>query len=381
MLVFLCGYRIDVFGLRWIVVWICSGIRQCSSGGGGHFEQALNPYSASLSGDNFMANIPNYMPLLYIVMYPIGLLEWEDAKIVFAFLNYFFFLATVFLFLTKSGVERGIVFVFSTLVILGFTYGNVVSNAQTTIFMGFCAVIAYCYRKNSTILTIALTFLLIKHSVGVPIVFGFFLAGFRKESILSGILMLLIISVTALVFGVTPVEFLQSMLQVNSQTYTSQGSLGGPGDLISLSQKLFHTPYSPIGLLSLCLYLFFALIVYLKKPHTSQIIATSIVLSLVSLPHLGYDYYLLFIALVLAFKNMRVTYLHLYVVCFTLFLWRCSFLKPWIDAINLTLFPNWGKTHWAMDMGIPFCVFVVMNLFLMGYVFLNAKSSASKQPF
>ena len=46
----------------------------------GEFEQAINPYIAYLNGDVFLANGPNYMPLMYYVMFPFGLLEWREER-------------------------------------------------------------------------------------------------------------------------------------------------------------------------------------------------------------------------------------------------------------------------------------------------------------
>lgn len=344
----------------------------------GAFQSAINPYFANLNGDAFMANAPNYMPLLYFLMYPFALLEWNNAKIAFAFLNFFLFLATLAILLVKAK-HRAYVMLFSICAILGFTYSNVVANAQSTIFMGFCIVGAYFFRKNAFVLTLMLTLVLIKHSVGVPVLLGFFLAGYRKEVFFACMMMFVVILISSIKFSINPFELIQMMLQVNASTYTSIGSLGGPADLVSLSQKIFHKPYSIISCLIVLIYLGFILSVWKNKPSTSQIVSASIVLSLATLPHLGYDYYLLFIALVLMMEGRKLDFAILFTLGLSLFLWRCSFLKPWIDFVSNKIIYSDDATYWAMNMGIPFCIVVVFCFTFIIFVTLLTKELPSKK--
>lgn len=327
----------------------------------GRFDEAVNPYLASLNGDNFMANIPNYMPLMYYIMFPFGVLDWENAKSAFAFFNFFLFFLTLLICFYKTK-RQDIVFLLSCFVILGYTYGNVITNAQSTIFIGMWIVIAYYFRTNPVILTLSLSFVMVKHSVGVPIVFAFFLIGYRKEACFACLIVFLVFLVSALKFQVNPIDFIKMMLQVNSGSYTSSASLGGPGDIISLSQKIFHKPYSIISSFNLIVYALFAIMVWKNKLSVCWVVSGSIVLSLVSLPHLGYDYYLLFIVLVLMADTGRINFVFIFTLFISLFLWRCSFLKPWIDAFSGKIGGGLDieKTHWAMNMGIPFCIFLVI---------------------
>ena len=344
----------------------------------GEFEQAINPYIAYLNGDVFLANGPNYMPLMYYVMFPFGLLEWEGAKIAFALWNIALFCGTIVLFI-RYGINRAFVYGAGILAVLGYCFGNVIGNAQSAIMIGFFIALAYCFRHKSIILSIALAFVCIKHSFGLPLLLGFFLAGYRREVIAAGVLVALVVCLFSLQTHISPIEVMKLLSQVNASHYASGGALGGPSDLFSLSQKLFHNPISPISLIILVIYASFVWIVYAYKPSTSAIISASIVLALFTLPHLGYDGYMLFIALLIAkdsYKSFSLQMLAL--VAITLFIYRGQKLKPYIDSLSATIMQllNGGgqhtiqETHWAMNMGVPFCIAMCVGFALVFYLLL-----------
>lgn len=344
----------------------------------GEFEQAINPYIAYLNGDVFLANGPNYMPLMYYVMFPFGLLEWEGAKIAFALWNIALFCGTIVLF-ARYGINRAFVYGAGILAVLGYCFGNVIGNAQSAIMIGFFIALAYCFRHKSIILSIALAFVCIKHSFGLPLLLGFFLAGYRREVIAAGVLVALVVCLFSLQTHISPIEVMKLLSQVNAAHYASGGALGGPSDLFSLSQKLFHNPISPISLIILVIYASFVWIVYAYKPSTSAIISASIVLALFTLPHLGYDGYMLFIALLIAkdsYKSFSLQMLAL--VAITLFIYRGQKLKPYIDSLSATIMQllNGGgqhtiqETHWAMNMGVPFCIAMCVGFALVFYLLL-----------
>lgn len=303
----------------------------------GEFEQALNPYIAYLNGDVFLANGPNYMPLMYYVMFPFGLLEWEGAKIAFALCNIALFCGTIVLFI-RYGTNRGFLYAASILVVLGYCFGTVIGNAQSAIMIGFFIALAYCFRHKPIILSIALAFVCIKHSFGLPLMLGFFLAGYRREVIAAGVLVALVVCLFSLQTHTSPIEVMKLLSQVNAAHYASGSALGGPSDLFSLSQKLFHNPISPVILIIVAIYISFAWIVYAYKPSEGAIISASIVLSLFTLPHLGYDGYMLFLALLIAKDSYKAFSLPmLALLAITIFIYRGQKLKPYIDSLSATI--------------------------------------------
>lgn len=303
----------------------------------GEFEQAINPYIAYLNGDVFLANGPNYMPLMYYVMFPFGLLEWEGAKIAFALCNIALFCGTIFLF-ARYGINRAFVYGSGILAVLGYCFGNVIGNAQSAIMIGFFIALAYCFRHKPIVLSIALAFVCIKHSFSLPLLLGFFLAGYRREVIAAGVLVALVVCLFSLQTHTSPIEVMKLLSQVNAAHYASGSALGGPSDLFSLSQKLFHNPISPVSLIIVAIYISFAWIVYAYKPSEGAIISASIVLSLFTLPHLGYDGYMLFLALLIAKDSYKAFSLPmLALLAITLFIYRGAKLKPYIDSLSATI--------------------------------------------
>lgn len=344
----------------------------------GEFEQAINPYIAYLNGDVFLANGPNYMPLMYYVMFPFGLLEWEGAKIAFALCNIALFCGVIALFI-RYGINRGFVYGVAILAVLGYCFGNVIGNAQSAIMIGFFIALAYCFRHKPIVLSIALAFVCIKHSFGLPLLLGFFLAGYRREVIAAGVLVALVVCAFSLQTHTSPIDTLRLLSQVNAAHYASGSALGGPSDLFSLSQKLFHNPISPISLIILAIYASFVWIVYAYKPEQGAIISASIVLALFTLPHLGYDSYMLFLALLIAKDSYKASSLPmLALLAFTLFIYRGQTLKPYIDSISQAIMQllNGGgqhtiqETHWAMNMGVPFCIAMCVGFALVFYLLL-----------
>ena len=334
---------------------------QLWTSGGGHLD-VINPYVAFLEGDRFMSNGPNYMPFMYFFMMPFAFLDWESAKIAFGLLNIILFLATVFL-LYVAGVPRLFLWFVSVLVLFGYTYGNVIGNAQSAIIVGFGVVLAYSFRHKPWIMVIGLSLVCVKHSFALPILLGFFLCGYYKEVFGSALIAFGFVCLFGLKVGASPIEVLHLLSQVNAQHYLGDHALGGPSDLMSLSQKLFGTPYSMISLVIVLVYVSFVVLVWRFKPKTHKVVAASIVLSLLTLPHLGYDHYMLFVAICLASLSCKYEKVVLYMIVLALFLWRGEkIFKPLFDRLNPDV-----SIHWAMNMGVVFCVCVIVLFALALY--------------
>ena len=311
-----------------------------------------------------MANTPNYMPFMYFLMLPFAFLDWESTKIAFGLCSIVLFIATILL-LYIASVPRFFLWFMSVLVLLGYTYGNVIGNAQSTIIVGFGVSLAYCFRHKPWIVIVGLSLVCIKHSFALPILLGFFLCGYCKEVIASALVAFSFTWLFGLKVGTSPFEVLYFLSQVNAYQYMSEGSFGGPSDLMSLSQKLFGAPYSAISLVIVLIYVSFAVLVWKLKPKVNLVIASSIVLFLISLPHLGYDHYMLFVAICLASVSLDIKSL-CYMVIVALFLWRgYGVFKPLFDRLNPEL-----STHWAMNMGTAFCVFVIVLFLIAMYALI-----------
>ena len=194
-----------------------------------------------------MANGPNYMPFMYFLMMPFAFLDWESAKVAFGLCNIALFVATIVL-LYGAGVPRIFLWLMSILVLLGYTYGNVIGNAQSAIIVGFGVSLAYRFRHKPWVVVLGLSLVCIKHSFALPILLGFFLCGYYKEVLASALVAFGFVCLFGLKVGASPFEILHLLSEVNAYHYMREGAFGGPSDLMSLSQKLFGTPYSMLSL-------------------------------------------------------------------------------------------------------------------------------------
>lgn len=348
-----------------------------------HFWDSINPYLANLNGDKFMSNDPNYMPLMYFLMFPFGLLEWESAKLAFGLTNIILsFASIVSAIYLKNHIFTWILSVF---MVFGYCFGNVIGNAQIAIIIGFFALSAFVFREKRIILVIALSVISIKHSFALSIMLGFFLCGYKKEVVLSGIIALMFVCILAFRVDSNPLAILKLMSQVNAMYY-SPASLGGPSDIFSLSQKIFHTPYSILNIFNVLIYISFIIITRIYHIKHSNIIAASIVLSLFSLPHLGYDHYMLFIAIIILASGIKATsFSNIFLCAIAVILWRGEkFIKPINDKILALI--GGGQmplsqisTHWAMNMGVLFCVIFVVAFMVGFYALLLSKDSKKEK--
>lgn len=236
--------------------------------GVGSFSHPINPYIARLSGDTFMSQDPNYAPLLYVLMYPFALMDFASAKISFAIFSVLCFWGTFWLFY-KNRVNLAFLMFVGVFVLFGYTFGNIIANGQVGIILGFFLTLGYIYRKKPVVLTLCLSILFVKYSFGIPILLGFFLAGYRKEAIFAGIINLAFVVVFAFEFDITILQSLLLPLKVSSQATGV-----GPSDLMSLSRVLFdgslYSLSNPILWVIALIYLVYISICFKLSPPPSK---------------------------------------------------------------------------------------------------------------
>ncbi|PAF43458.1 glycosyltransferase family 87 protein [Helicobacter sp. 11S03491-1] len=309
-------------------------------------SNAINPYIAYLNHDTFMSQGPNYMPMLYVLMYPFALMDFEGAKIAYGFLNILCFLGTLWLFF-RSKISLAFLVLMSLFVLVGYTFENVMGNGQFALILGFFVVLAYKYRQNFFILTLCLSIVLIKYSFGIPILLGFFLARYYKEALLAGLINFLFFILFAFEFHTSILESLLLPLKV------SQDATGiGPSDLMSLSRIVFGNHFlmatNPFVWMIGVIYGIYIFCILIFRPCLSLIVSSSILLSLGTFYHLGYDHYMFFIAILIAKNHLKSTHFSMiFLILLALFFWFGNRLKS---------FHLWeGDYFWAMNMGVVFC--------------------------
>ncbi len=323
-----------------------------------------NPYTASLeSSEWFMTAYPNYAHILYIVLFPLTLFDWETSKIIWFLFNIFCFLATLYLFVYRVHVSLQKVLLLGIVLLLGSTFTNSLYQGQISIVILALVSFAWVFRKNSVLLILFLALIFSKYSFGLPILFGFFLAGYRKESIGAFAINVFCAIVFSFLFDIGIIESLKQPLEVAS-TFTSGH---GHSDILTLfrltnpDETIFGLNYFSISVG--ILYLIYIYICYVYKPNEKSIIVSSILLSFAVLFHLDYDYVVLLSAILISLSTVRLTKRNLVLlVSIASYFW----LYPVI--------PKLMRVFFNIDLGIhPFewfdltfgIVFIVFNIVLI----------------
>lgn len=148
---------------------------------------------------------------------------------------------------------------------------------------------AWLYRNKSVVLILCLTLIFTKYSFGLPILVGFFLAGYYWESISAFVINMIAVGIFAIQFDLGFTKTLKLPFEVANR-YTSSGN----SDIISLHRLLWpDVPVLGINLYSITagiIYLAFTYICFFKKPSKRLVIISSILLSFSVFFHLDYDY-------------------------------------------------------------------------------------------
>lgn len=265
------------------------------------YTEGQNPYVAFLEGETwFKAQAPNYPPLLYTICYPIGLMGWESAKRTWFFINSVFLFGGLFLLWKKAKISFVYLASISSLALLGYTTSNVLSNGQFTIWVFFFLTLSWVYRHMSLVMIVGLSIVLIKYSFGLPILLGFFLAGYRKEVLAAVGVHFSLVVMWAYRFDLNFLEILIAPLQV-----ARVSTAVGPSDLLSIGRIIYETnstSFSVFSINGITITIFLVYVAYIficlrYKIDSIIVIVTSVLLSLFTLFHLGYDHFILLFVL------------------------------------------------------------------------------------
>ena len=137
------------------------------------FWAGIDPYYEFLVHKiGYKTQFPNYGHLLYIVMYPLAVLEPTSAASVWALLNFFCFLLSFSIFYFNKNIPRGYTLLASWLLLHGYCYTNVIDNGQFSLIALALITCAWRWRSRVWVLTPCLALLFTKYSFGLPIILG-----------------------------------------------------------------------------------------------------------------------------------------------------------------------------------------------------------------
>ncbi len=268
----------------------------------------------------FMRSVPNYYFQLYYLIYPISSMSWDSFKIVWFLCN--LILLLLFFKLLKKDFELD--FKKMSLILLPFFIGfpliSVFTNGQSTILTIILTYLAWKYKENKILLPIFLSLLTFKYSFGLPILLGFFLMGYYRSVIISGLITLIFPLIYALQFNL---NFITTVfLPFKAATNPDANALGGgPSNIMSLYGLFFEGPIFGFNLLTISLLGFFLTFSFLAIKYTldkKTILVCSLLLSLFGFYHNGHDYavFLIIVPFVFKMKYFKTLYGYLLLFCF-----------------------------------------------------------------
>ena len=270
--------------------------------------EGTNPYLAALNANEwFLTAYPNYAHILYYVLYPLTYFRWEESKLLWFIFNVGCFLFTMYAFIRWEKIPIYKVFLIASIMLLGSNFANTLYQGQISIFILCCVSLAWIFRKKSGLLIVLLALIFSKYSFGLPILLGFFLAGYYKEAISAFGINLLFALIFSFQFDIAFLESLALPFEVAS-TFTSGH---GHSDLLTLfrlthaEQSFFGINFFSLG--AVLVYGLFSVYCLLYKPAERLIIIATLLLCFPVLFHLQYDYVVLFAAVILAITPSAIS--------------------------------------------------------------------------
>ena len=157
----------------------------------------IDPWKDYLAGDPlhayFLVQTPVYLPLLYVILAPLGLLSFPAAKVCWCVCNVLFGLAAVSLVVRYYALTRAQIFLVFLLFLCGTPFRNSVGNGQHDLLVLVCIAAAFCLDSKAAPLFVGVSY--VKYSFGPP----FFLYLWFRKSFLSALISLVPVLVGILI--------------------------------------------------------------------------------------------------------------------------------------------------------------------------------------
>lgn len=261
-----------------------------------------NPYAAALTGSDqiILAQLPNYLHLLYLLLIPLGVLPFAVAKGIWAVMNLMMAVAVAMVvgrWLRLPGLQQTALV---ALLLIATPTRNVTSNGQQAMLILLCAVLAFRVARASgagALLAVALT----KYSFA-PIALVGLLRGRWRAVLVSAAVSAGALVVFAVVSGGPLLEVAVQPLQV------SQRSVGqGVADLMTIADYVVGAGAgSLVGYVAAAAgLLLFTLVAYrpIRDGDWVLALACASLISLLCFKHLIYDFVFLLPVLAVAWRS------------------------------------------------------------------------------
>lgn len=337
--------------------------------------EGTNPYTAAInSSEWFLTAYPNYAHILYYILFPLTFFDWEQSKLVWFFFNVGCFIFTLYAFVRWEKIEIYKVILLASIMLVGSNFANTLYQGQISIFILCCVSLAWIFRRKSWLMIVLLSLIFSKYSLGLPILLGFFLAGYYKEAIGAFVVNLLFASIFAFQFEIGFLESLALPFEVAS-IYTSGH---GHSDLLTLfrlthsDESFFGINFFSIG--AALVYGIFSFYCLFYRPDKRRIIIASLLLCFPILFHLQYDYVVLLAPLYIAFSYPGLTKKsRTFMACITVYFWIYPVIPKLLRSllhIDIGIHPI---DHFGPVVGLVF-IFINMMLFIIAAFLILRKS-------
>ena len=274
-----------------------------------HYQYMLEGKREKIIGSQY----GEYLHGTYVLYYPLTLLSWDQAKIVWLLINIFLIILIPYIICKKFLIEAD-----KTLLIIFFfaacnvTKVNLIIG-QYSLFIMFFLCIPYVYKSNFTLIVSGITYF--KYSIGYVLFLNYLASKKIKQLIFPLIPVLLGIIVYSFLTNTNILKtFFQPFeLAIQSQLTNYQGQVIMPKNLFLLSffeyVDFISLKYKSILLIILSIFINFLIIIKIKKINDNLLKLSCLCLScLIFFPHYPHDFILLLPLLIHSIKNFDFFY-------------------------------------------------------------------------
>jgi hypothetical protein len=261
----------------------------------------INPYTAALAGspDVILTQYPNYLPLLYLLLAPLGALPFGAAKIVWAIVNVSLAVAAALIVARSARLSAEHAVVLVALMVMATPTRIAIGNGQQALLVLVVALLSTHMTSTGGaggLLAVALT----KYSFAPLAVVEVVRGRWRVVAVAAGVLAVGLIALGALTATSPATVAVQPFL-------VSRATVGfGVGDLMTITDELLGAPGSVAGYviaLAGCIALTRVAEPALRGSDRLAALACGSIIALVCFKHLRYDLVFLLPALVVGWSS------------------------------------------------------------------------------
>ncbi len=272
------------------------------------FMDHRNPFDIAMNGNPkgeiILAQNPNYLHSLYILLIPFGAMSWSAAKISWALVNVALAIASGIMVGRLMGGQFSERLLLLAVFLCSTAFRNGIGNGQQQELVMFLFLLSWtCQEKYLSGVALGLSFL--KYSFAPPLAFAALLSKGMKPILVSALVNVAAVLVFAAVLQQDPIHVLWGPLRV-----ADGGIAPGAGDIMSLIETLLPPKEYLVNKaifygLPLTVSIVVTYSLFLRCGATLEFIGYCGLVALICFKHLTYDYVFLLPLFAVGLKNRR----------------------------------------------------------------------------